>query len=137
MEHQVGQRRGGALGVFQLRARRGVAPVAHAFAGIQEQMADQVGFVLELLQIILVGPAEDFPIEIAKVVAGGVLAVLGELDREAVEGAAVDARHVSLDDRPGASGNPCSRASMRESSKSMGVFHIDRLAAGFRSTHRE
>ena len=100
LEHQVGQRRGRALGVFELRHRRGVAPVAHALAGVQQQVADQVRLFLELLQVVLVGPAEDFPVEVAQVVAGRVLAMLGELDREAVEGAAMHARDVALDDPP-------------------------------------
>ena len=95
MQHQVGQRRGRALGVFQLRHRRRVALVAHALAGVQQQVADQVRLFLELLQVVLVGAAEDLPIEIAEVVAGRVLAVLGELDREAVERAAMHARRRS------------------------------------------
>ncbi len=123
MEHQVGQGRGGPLGVFQLRPRRGLAAVAHAFAGVQEQMADQVRLVLELLQIILVGPPKNFPIEIAEVVAGGILAVLGELDREAVKGAAVHARHVALDGRPGAQRQALQPGEHGRIEQWMGVFH--------------
>ena len=91
----------------------------------KQQVADQVGLFLELLEVILVGAAEDLPVEIAEVVAGGVLAVLGELDREAVEGAAVNARDVSLDDRPRAERQPCKRASIC-GSRSCWAFRIAR-----------
>ena len=63
-------------------------------------MADEVRFLLILLEIILVGAAEDFPVEVTQVVARRILAMLGELHGESAERAAVHARHVSLDDPP-------------------------------------
>ena len=101
--------------------RRRVAPVAHALAGVQQQVADQVGLVLELLQIVFVGPAEDFPIEIAEIVAGGILAMLGELDRKAVERAAMDARHIALDDPPCAERQPLQPGKHLRIEQSLGV----------------
>src|SRR5690606_8632195 len=41
---------------------------------------------------------EDLPVEVAEVVAGGVFAMLGELDGEAFEGRAVFADAVAFDD---------------------------------------
>jgi hypothetical protein len=49
-------------------------------------LAEVAGFLLIAFDEILVGLAEDFPVEVADVVAGGVLAVLGEFDAETVKG---------------------------------------------------
>ena len=53
------------------------------------------------LRIEAAGAAVDLPVDVLDVVAGDVLAVLGELDGEAVVGALVHAREVALDDQPG------------------------------------
>ena len=63
-------------------------------------MAGEVRFFLELFQIILVGPAQRFPVEVAEVVARGIFAVLGELDGNAARPAAVYARYVPLHRQP-------------------------------------
>jgi len=63
-------------------------------------MADVIGFLLVLLDVIAVGAAEDFPVQVADVVAGGVFAVLGKLDGKAVVGRLVFAGDVALDDLP-------------------------------------
>jgi hypothetical protein len=47
------------------------------------------------------GAALDLPVDVLDVVAGNILAMLGELDGEAVVGALVHAREVALDDEPG------------------------------------
>ena len=75
-------------------------PIAHALADIQHQLADQVRLVVVLLHVELVGAAEHFPVDVSQVVARRVLAVLGKLDREAVKGAAVQARHIAFHDVP-------------------------------------
>ena len=75
--------------------------IAHRPAGVQHEVAAEVGLVLEPLDVVAVGAREEPPVEVAGVVARGVLAVLAELDREAVVGAAVDALDESLDGGPG------------------------------------
>ena len=52
-------------------------------------MAAQVGLVLEAFEVVAVGAGEQPPVEIPRIVAGRVLAILAELDREAVIRAAV------------------------------------------------
>jgi hypothetical protein len=44
-------------------------------------VADEVRLLLVLLDVVAVGLAEDLPVEVAQVVAGRVLAVLGETRR--------------------------------------------------------
>ena len=63
-------------------------------------MAGEVRLLLELLQIILVGPAQGFPVEVAEVVAGRIFAVLGELDGNAARPAAMHARNVPFHRQP-------------------------------------
>ena len=106
LQNQVRQRGSHALCVFQLRQRRGVAAVAHAFAGIQKQVADEVRFLLVLLEVELVGLAIHLPVDKAQVVAGAVFAVFGKLDREAVVGTAMRAGDIAFDDRAGAQFQP-------------------------------
>jgi len=54
-------------------------------------MTAQVGFVLELLEIVSVAARVEPPIDISRIVSRRVLAVFGELDGEAMLGAAVQA----------------------------------------------
>src|SRR5205807_296902 len=61
---------------------------------------------LKLLEVVLVGLGVDAPVEILQVIAGHVLAVLAELDGEAVERAGVQARQEALDDELGAQVEP-------------------------------
>ncbi len=70
----------------------------HGAAAVEDEMAAEVGFVLELLDVGAVGAGEDTPVDVAWIVAVGVLAVLGELDGEAVIGGAMDAGPEALDD---------------------------------------
>src|SRR5689334_5693322 len=81
-DDEIREGRGETLGVFELRERRVRPAIAHAFADVENQLANEVGLFLELLEIELVGSRVDLPIEIAEVVAGCVFAMLGELDRE-------------------------------------------------------
>ena len=85
-----------AAGVLDLGYLAGAE--GHRGAAVEEEVGDEVGVLLVLLDVILVGTAEDLPVEVARVVAGGVFAVLRELDGEAVEGGAVFADAVALDD---------------------------------------
>ena len=60
----------------------------------------QVGFFLVFLDVVAVGLAEGPPVDMADLVAGAVLPVLGELDREALERALVQPGHHPLDHQP-------------------------------------
>ena len=73
----------------------GFGPIAgaegHRATLIDQQVATQIGFIFKLLDVVAVAAGVHAPVDIARVIAGYVLAVLRELDREAVVGAAVDA----------------------------------------------
>lgn len=97
---EVGEGGGEGGGVAGLVVVEGA--VLHGTGTIEEQVATEVGFVLELLDVMAVGPGEDPPVEMARIIAGGVLAILGELDGEAVVRAAMEAGPESLDDGAGA-----------------------------------
>ncbi len=56
---------------------------------VEQDVGTEVGFELVFLDVEAVGAAEDLPVDVPQVVAGDVLAVLGELDAVAVVGAAV------------------------------------------------
>ena len=91
-------------GVVELRQDGAGAPVVHRCAGIDDERDPDVALFLVLLDVMAVGAGEDAPVEPAEVVAGGVLAVRGELDVEAVERAAVLAADRPLDQPPRAQG---------------------------------
>ena len=59
-------------------------------------MRAEVSFVLEQLDVILVGAGEDLPVDRARVVTRGIGAVVEVLDGEAVIGAAVPAGEEAL-----------------------------------------
>src|SRR6188472_2653783 len=63
-------------------------------------MAIEVGLFFELLDVVTVAARVDLPVEPCEIVAGKVLAVLGELYAEALERAAVQTRQKSFDHRP-------------------------------------
>jgi hypothetical protein len=71
--------------------RSGPFGVVHAAAGIDHQLAAQVGLFLIALHEELVRAGEELPIDVAGAFAGVVRAVLGEFHAEAVEGAFVQA----------------------------------------------
>ena len=52
----------------------------HALTDIEHKMADQVGLILELLQVELVRATVDFPVDIAQIVPGRVFTMFRELD---------------------------------------------------------
>ncbi len=98
--HQVGQHRGQVRGVLELGDARRLA-VGHRSAAIEQDLGAEVGFLLVLFDIKPVGAPENPPVEVPRIVAGGVLAMLGELDAEPLVGAGVQARDEPLDDAPG------------------------------------
>ncbi len=78
-ECDIGQRRGHLAGIVELdRIAEGHAPRA-----VEQDVDVQVFLFLEPLEQELVVPGEDVPVEVAEVVARGVLAVVGELDAAA------------------------------------------------------
>jgi hypothetical protein len=95
LDHQVGDGGGQIRGVFELGHFAGA--VAHRRAHVEQDSAAQVGLLVELLDVELVGLGPDLPVDAADVVAQDVLAVLGELDAEAVVGAAMQAGDEALD----------------------------------------
>ena len=66
--------------------------VGHRCAAIQQDLGAEVGLLFVLLDVEPVGPAQDPPVEVPRIVAGGVLAMLGELDAEPLVGAGMRAR---------------------------------------------
>ena len=99
VEDEVGHRGGGGAGEVVLRPRP--RAVSHRLAGIDQEPGDEVRLLLVLLQVEPLGAAEDLPVDVLDVVAGRVLAVLGELDGEAVPRTAMAAGQVPLHDLPG------------------------------------
>ncbi len=97
--HQERQRAGQHGAVFELAHRRGAA-IAHRSADVEQQVALDVRLFLILLDVVTVAARVDLPVERGEIVAVDVLAVLGELDAEALVRAAMKAREKSLHDRP-------------------------------------
>src|SRR6266700_1009267 len=95
-QNEVGQAGGHHFAVVQLGQLAGA--VLHRFAAVEQEVSGVVGFLFVLLDVVTVGAAEDIPVQVARVVAVGVFAVLGELDRKAPIGRFVLAGHVTLDD---------------------------------------
>ena len=101
VDDQVRERGGGVVGVFQLVERSAGRAVQHGLAGIVQDVGDEVRFHLVLLDVVAVGLGEDFPVQVARVVAHGVFAVLRELDRKTVVWGAVPAGHEAFHHRLG------------------------------------
>ena len=96
-EDEVGEAGRERLGVLQLRHLG--AAVVHRRAAVDQQVHHHIGVLLILLDVVAVGAAEHLPVEVPRIVAHGVLAVLRELDGEALEGRAVVAHAIALHDR--------------------------------------
>lgn len=99
VEDEVGEAGGEHFSVVEFGD--GAGPVFHGLGAIEEDVGDVVGFLFVLFEVVAVGPSEDFPVEVAGIVAGDVFAVLGEFDGEAAEGGLVFAGHVAFDDEAG------------------------------------
>src|SRR2546429_2340115 len=56
-------------------AAHGFGGETHGAAEIDEEVAAEVGFVFEFFEVVAIGAAVAFPIDVADVVTGGVLAV--------------------------------------------------------------
>ena len=74
--------------------------VAHRAADVEQEVAIEVRLLLELLDVVAIAARVDLPVDRRRSSPGMVLPVLGELDAEALERAAVQARQEPFDDRP-------------------------------------
>ena len=83
--HQKRQRACEHRAVGELAHWRRTA-VGHRCADVEQQVAFDVGLLLELLHVVPIAARVDFPVERGQIVAWEVLAVLGELDAEAFVG---------------------------------------------------
>src|SRR5262245_55806011 len=72
--------------------------VRHRAADVEHQMAVEIGFFFELLDVKAVAARVDLPVDRGQIVAGDVLPVLGELDAEALERTAMQAGEEPFDD---------------------------------------
>ena len=97
VDHQVAQRGGQADRVVELRQFLPIG-VAHRAAQVHHQIAGDVRLGLELLDVILVGLGVDQPVDVLRIVAGRVFAMLAELDRKAMKRAGVQPVQKSLHD---------------------------------------
>ena len=115
MDHQVRQRGRQANRVVELRQLLPIR-VRHRLAEIHREVAGDVRLRLELLDVILVGLGIHEPIDIVRIIARRVLAMLAELDRETVKRAGMQPVQKPLHDE-------LARRSSRE---------ICRITSGFR-----
>ena len=97
-QHEVAHRR--RRRARQVVLREPPRAVLHRLAGVNDEPRDEVGLLLVLLEVEPLGAAVDLPVDVLDVVAGGVLAVLRELDREPVPRAPVPPGEVALDELP-------------------------------------
>ena len=97
LDHEVrerGERRGP-------RTRASAMPPpanCHRRRRVEHEVDGQLRLLLELLDVVAVDLRVRLPVDVAQLVAGRVLLVLGELDRRAVHARAVHARQRALDD---------------------------------------
>jgi hypothetical protein len=63
--------------------------VQHAVAGIDRQMAAQIGFFFESFHEQFIGSAKEFPIDKAGRFAGSVMPMFGKFDRKSMKGGTV------------------------------------------------
>ena len=77
-------------------AFRSCSFVGHGSAGIEEDVATQVGLFLIFADVKAIAFTINFPVEVAYFVSGYILAVLLELDAESLVGRAVKSRAESF-----------------------------------------
>ena len=91
-DHQVAQAGGEVAGVVEFARllsghRRGQgAGVRHGAGAVEHDGGAQIGFLNVLLDVVPVVLAVDAPVEVADVIAGGILTVLGEDDGKPLVG---------------------------------------------------
>src|SRR5919108_2202168 len=97
--HQKGQG-GREHGAILHLAHRRAAAIGHRRADVQYQVAFEIGFFLEFLDVMPIASRVDLPVECREIVAREVLPVLSELNAEALVGTAMQARKESFHHRP-------------------------------------
>src|SRR5882762_5801822 len=95
-EHEIGERGRELPRIVQLR--KSVRGVAHRGACVDEQRRAEVRLLLVLLQVFAIRFREHLPVQVAERIAGHVLAVLGELDAEAVVRTLVESGQKAIHD---------------------------------------
>ncbi len=100
MNHHVTQCGGQADGVIQL-GHAAFGGEIHRGGTIHQQVSIQIRLGLELLDIKAVGLGVHVPIDLPKIIAGRVLAMLAELHRKAVIRRIVQAGEKPFDDEAG------------------------------------
>ena len=80
--------------------------ISHTLTDVQKQVADEVCLFFVLLEVNLVGFSKHFPVNIAKVIAGGIFAMLSELDRKTMKGTAMQSSDIAFDDPSGTEFQP-------------------------------
>ena len=82
-QKQIRQRRREQLGKVEL-GQPILPSVAHRSGRIDDDIGADFGFFLEALDVVFVHPSDGTPVDVAQLVAGGILFVLGKLDGRAV-----------------------------------------------------
>ena len=101
VNHQVTQRRRQTDPIVEL-GQLLLVRESHRATEVHRQIARDVGFRFELLDVILVRLGVHQPIDILGIVAGGVLAMLTELHRESVKRTRMQPLQKAFDDKLGA-----------------------------------
>ena len=97
--HQIGQRCGQAGRIFELRHRLAFGE-PHRGRKVHHQIAGQIRFRFETLDVIAIRLGVDQPIDQFRVVAAVVSPVFAELHRETLEGTRMQSLQESADDHP-------------------------------------
>ena len=96
MIQKPSQRCGERFGIFDFSVFK--RSKSHRPAQVDKQVTTQIRFVFKSLDIVTVAAGKQLPIKVSQVVANGVLAIVGELNRKSMVGASVKPRHKSLND---------------------------------------
>jgi len=83
-----------------LELRDGARAVRHGAARVEKDDGSDVRLLLVAFDVVAVHTPQDFPIQVAQVIAWRVLAMLDELDAEAVARAPVLAGQEAVNDPP-------------------------------------
>lgn len=101
IENQAGQGGGDNAGVMPFADRGTITLVRHAAGAIDRQQTGEIGFGLIPFQHQAIGSAQDFPVEMAQIIAGDIRPVVGKIDAVALMGAAMTAGVQAFDDASG------------------------------------
>jgi hypothetical protein len=101
VDHQPAERRGEGDRVVEFRQLLAVG-VGHRPARVDHEVAGDIGLGLEFLDVVLVGLGVDKPVDVLRIISGGILAMLAELDRKALVGAGMETLKKPADDELGA-----------------------------------